>query len=163
MRTAFLALMLAAVPAAAGAQLPEGACFVAQAEGGQMPSPGVESLTIEFRPLTGADRAGKGYWRHLRISARMSAQGQAARDGVAGLLLSATADCRTETLTCFSDDDASQLSIEVIDADTLLVRTSGFVVAEYGDGAGLSDLAEVRGRETRYRMTRSDASACRPD
>lgn len=161
MKARLAAWALAALPGMAAAQLPEGACFVTGA--GQTVTGGVQALAIEFRALTGADRLGKGYWRHLRISARMSAQGQAARDGVAGLLLSATADCRTETLTCFSDDDASQLSVEVINADTILVRTSGFAVAEYGDGTGLSDLADRRGQETRYLLTRWDTASCRPD
>ena len=164
MRALLAALVLAALPGMAAAQLPEGACYVTGAGQTSRPSTGgVQALAIEFRALTGADRLGKGYWRHLRISARMSAQGQAARDGVAGLLLSATADCRTETLTCFSDDDASQLSVEVINADTILVRTSGFAVAEYGDGTGLSDLADRRGQETRYLLTRWDTASCRPD
>lgn len=161
MRLGVLSLLLLGLPGLAQAQLPEGACYVARlADPAQASNSGVQALAIEFRPLTGADRLGKGYWRHLRISARMAPQGQGARDGLAGLLLSATADCRTETLTCFSDDDASQLAIEVVNADTILVRTSGFVIAEYGDGTGLSDLAEAPGHETRYRLTRIDASPC---
>lgn len=166
MRPLKLALLMSVLPAMALAQLPEGACYVQRLtarEMAQEPARGVQALSIEFRALTDGDRAGKGYWRHLRISARMAAQGQGLRDGVAGALLSATADCRTETLTCFSNADASQLVIEVINADTILVRTSGFIIAEYGDGTGLSDLAEVPGREARYRLARSVASSCRPD
>lgn len=152
------------LPLPAPAQVPQDACFLLQrAPGNGAGDPGhlIAALAIEFRPLTEGDRAAKGPWRHLRIAARLADQGRG--DGLDGALLTATADCRMPSTACFSDNDTSRLDLEVIDSETILVRTSGFAIAEYGEGTGIADLAPHPGLEARYRLTRHDAEPCIPE
>lgn len=154
------------LPGVAPAQLPEGACYRTELDPAELaarPERGVQALSLEFLALTDWDRQAKGPWRHVRISARMAAQGQGLRDEAAGALLTATAECRSERLSCWTDGDAAHFTLRVHDAATLELRTRHFPVADYGGSMTESNLAESDTRDTVYLLARAEPGACALD
>lgn len=158
------ALAMTAPPAAA--QLPEGACYRLSLDADALallPQRGVQALAVEFLRLAAWDRAAKGPYRHVRLTARMAGQGQALRDGATGAVLTAVAECRAERLSCWANDNTAYFDLRVHDADTLELRTRHFPVADYGGSMTESNLAEQADRDTVYLLTRADLIDCTVD
>jgi len=166
MAPALLALAGVALPDPVRAQLPEDACFRMSLDADTLaraPQRGVQALTVEFLRLVDWDRAAKGPYRHVRLTARMSGQGQVLRDGAMGAVLTAVAECRTERLSCWANDNTAHFDLQVHDADTLELRTRHFPVADYGGSMTESNLAETGDRDTVYLLTRADPIDCTVD
>lgn len=150
------------MPVAARAQLPEGACYLSRLDAAALaaqPRRGVQALAVEFRPLTDWERQNKGYWRHVRIAARMAGQGQARRDGAMGATLTADAECRTRTLTCWGETE-THFALRVLPGGQLELRTTDFPVADFGGSMTASNLAEAPGRDTVYVLDRAEMTEC---
>ena len=95
------------------------------------------------------------------LRARMSHAGQAARDGVAGLMLFEGGTCRDEDGNCYVDCDGGSFDIVSHDGETLVIRTAGMRLTEDGcDSEHVSSLNERRDGSTTYRLYRADAAAC---
>lgn len=97
----------------------------------------------------------------VSIVAIMSYAGQAQRDGVTGRALTETGLCDSAgrcTIPC----DGGALWMYRDEGETILIRTDGARVAERScdPSAPGSDLAEVPGQVTTYRLTRISSESC---
>lgn len=156
MRYLTLALTLSAAPA--WAELPLG-CFTrdySNAHLAENPNQHVASLKLLF--TRGADTM---YPRFLQVEGRFADQGRARLDRVQGQAFHQSAFCTEEAgqPRCQVECDGGGLAVHPLRGDTLDVSTDYFVL-EYEGCEALSDLAELGGGETTYRLTRAPESAC---
>ncbi|MCL4674712.1 MAG: hypothetical protein KJZ59_01470 [Pararhodobacter sp.] len=77
-----------------------------------------------------------------------------------GAVLTQVAECRTEQLLCWAYDNASFLTVRVISARMLELRTDDFVIADFGESMMASNLAETIGRESVYTLFRLNDGPC---
>ena len=120
------------------------------------PGQGVAALAINFSE--DGDWPGESYFF---VRARMSDQGQAARDGVQGMTLFEGGTCRHANGDCFVDWDGGGFTLISRDGDTILIGTRGMRLTLDGcDSDAISGLNETYDGETRYRLTAAPPEAC---
>lgn len=160
MRRLMLALGLAlalAPPALAEAPL---GCFARDYSADHLrknPNQHVAALRLNFRTAPGAQGP------VVDLIGRFSDQGRARLDRLANEYFTQTAFCMDEgrRTSCFVECDGGGFTIRSVKGDVLEIETDYFRV-EGGEGCeGMSDLAELGGGKTIYRLTRAPASACR--
>ena len=145
-------------PAMADAPFPVG-CFTreyTEAHLAAHPGQGIAALAIEFSEE--GDWPGESYFF---VRARMSGQGQAARDGVEGMTLFEGGTCRHENRNCFVDCDGGGFDLISFEGDTIVIATSGMRLTLDGcDSDAISSLNESYDGETRYRLAATQPEDC---
>ena len=146
-----------AAPGVVLADLPLDRCFVRDYDAAHLaahPGQGVAGLRLWF-----FDETDENFRAHsVLIEARMSAQGQAARDGVAGQVLTQYAFCDGDT--CFVECDGGSFTVQPAAAGGVRLATQFFVLGEAESCGGISDLAEQQGSETVYLVPEAPIAAC---
>ena len=138
---------------AAAAEVPAPGCYARDYDAAHLaanPAQGVAGLRLWVFD-EGANRGGL-------IEARMAAQGQGARDGVAGQSLTQVLICNAVDGGCFVECDGGGFSSTPVDGG-IQITTDHFALGEEGCG-GYSNLAEVPGQVTTYRLTAAAPEAC---
>lgn len=160
MRRLFLmSLLMLGVASPTLADPPMG-CFTRDYSAGHLaknPNQHVASIRLLF------DRGdGAMYPRFLYLDGRFADQGRARLDGVGGAAFSQSAFCVEDggTFRCQVECDGGGLEIAALKGDTLTVSTDYFTLESGGGCEAVSDLAELGGGKTIYRLTRAPIAAC---
>jgi len=97
------------------------------------------------------------------IAARLADQGHAARDGFGGMVMIEEGMCNADG-TCAVYCDGGGFDVSAVTAESIDITTDGLRVIA-GDSCGgealVSNLAEVWGQPTTYRLYRSPLAVCR--
>lgn len=152
-----LAVILALLPAPALAELPAPGCYARDYDAAHLaahPGQGVAALRLWF-----FTEDSEGHTPAALVEARMAPQGQAARDGVDGQVLTQYAVCDPDG-TCFVECDGGAFTSAPQADGGLSITTSFFRVGENDSCGGTSDLAEGPGGTT-YRLSAAPDEACR--
>lgn len=159
MRLFLLPLLSIALATPALAELPSG-CFRRDYSADHLarnPNQHVAAIRLNFTKGDGAM-----YPRFVTVKGRFADQGRAKLDRVAGRSFTQSAFC-TDTGgkgRCHVECDGGTLDIRALKGDTLEVSTDYFVLEGAEGCEALSDLAELGGGATTYRLTRAPASDC---
>ena len=147
-------LLLPALPAAA--EMPLG-CFARDYSAEHLaknPNQHIAALRLNFTRQPGAKEIS------VDVIGRYGDQGRAKLDRVSGKVFTQLAFC--DSKHCQVECDGGSFTVTSLKGDTLTIRTSYFVLEGGAGGCeGNSDLAELGGGETTYRLTRAVASACK--
>ena len=152
-----LPLALLLLPAPALAQLPAPGCYARDYDAAHLaahPGQGVAGLRLWF---FAEDR--EGNTPAALVEARMAAQGQAARDGVGGAVLTQYAVC-DPIGACYVECDGGAFTTEPQADGGLRITTSYFRVGESDSCAGPSDLAEAETAATSYHLAAVPVEQC---
>lgn len=139
------------------AELPPPGCYARDYEAAHLtahPAQGVAGLRLWF--FTEDDA---GETPAALVEARMADQGQAARDGVGGAVLTQLAICDAQG-ACYVECDGGLFTTEMTAGGGLRLSTQRFRVGEGESCGGSSDLAEREGRATVYLLDPAPAETC---
>lgn len=153
-----LVLALTLLPGPALAQLPPPGCYARDYDAAHLaahPGQGVAGLRLWF---FAEDRDGNT--PAALVEARMAAQGQATRDGVADRVLTQYAVC-DPTGACYVECDGGSFATEPLADGGLRITTAYFRVGEDDSCAGPSDLAEAEAPATTYLLAAAPDDQCR--
>jgi len=153
-----IALTCAALPALAQNTL-EAGCYeriYSAAHLAENPNQGVESIRLEIR-----DDQPDGYVL-VSLAARMSTQGQARRDRVAGQVLEQGLFCpRDGSSECYVECDGGGIKITSQSDSSLTFQTGYVVIGDDEDGCGgTSTLVEPGAALTTYRLNAVAPALC---
>ncbi|WP_323021093.1 hypothetical protein [Pararhodobacter sp.] len=149
--------LLLFLPTPVMAELPPPGCYARSYDAAHLaahPEQGVAGLRLWY--FTQGDA---GDTPAALVEARMAMQGQAARDGVAGRVLSQYAICDAQG-ACYVECDGGLFTTEVTGDGGLRLSTERFRVGEGDSCGGSSDLAERDGQTTLYQLVIAPAEAC---
>ncbi|WP_370208928.1 hypothetical protein [Pararhodobacter marinus] len=156
---AFAASVLASVAASTPAlaeTLPQG-CFAREYSAQHLaehPGQGVAALRLWFFHESDDPASSAAL-----VEARMADQGQGARDGVGGEVLTQYALCDADG-ACFVECDGGTFETQRLPDGDLHLTTRFFALGEGDACGGGSDLAERPGEETRYRLSAAAPEIC---
>ena len=159
-RTRLAALIaFAAVGGAASAlaETPAQGCYAREYSAQHLaehPDQGVAALRLWFFDESAADDS-----HAALVEARMADQGQGARDGVGGDVLTQYALCDADR-SCYVECDGGIFETAILPDGDLQLTTRFFALGEGDACGGGSDLAEIRGEETTYRLSAAPSEIC---
>ena len=157
--TICISLTLAAAPVAADS-VPLG-CFTRAYDAAHLASQPEQVVTAMWLDL----RSDGGSSAYFTLSALMSGQGHAGRDGLGGILLDEGGFCGSD-LWCQVECDGGGFEVTRVQGDMIEITTTGMRVTTEGcsgEAEFISDLSEGPGWRTTYRLFRSPDAACARD